>query len=57
MPVLKHIIMEETKCPTKIQFEREQVIKELLKDLESELPQPRFEEVKSELLSLLDNYK
>ena len=43
----------EEKCPTCKALEREKVIKELLKDLEAELPQPIFEHVKEELQGLL----
>ena len=41
------------KCPTSKALEREKKIKELLKDLEMELPQPIFEKVKEELLQVL----
>lgn len=42
------------KCPTCKALEREKKIKELLKDLEMELPQPIFEKVKDELIGLLN---
>lgn len=42
------------KCPTCKALEREKKIKELLKDLEMELPQPIFEKVKEELIGLLN---
>jgi hypothetical protein len=34
--------------------DRDSKIKELLKDLESELPQPKFEQIKEELLQVLE---
>jgi len=44
---------EEDICAYEAQ-DRDSKIKELLKDLESELSQPKFEQIKEELLQVLE---
>ena len=41
-------------CPTSKKLKREHQLKELLKDLEQELPQPLFEQTKERLYDILD---
>ena len=44
----------DNRCPTYHKLDRERKIKELLKDLESELSRPKFEQIKEELLQVLE---